>query len=243
MIAEPVHLEVAQRVAEALCGELGPAFDRLEVAGSVRRRKGLVRDLELVGISRTTSRVEQVTLFQHREWQSTDAWDALEAMRLDGRLLPISPKSSEPEEDLHWSEKRTGYRYLKVFLVKPKLKVDLFLADPDTWGLIYTIRTGSSDFSRNLVMHWSTLSGGGRAKDGRLHPSPRTGPGGQLIPVQPIATPEEADVFRACRLSWVDPPLRQADLPHDGPLDCHHRSFRYGCEDCETWAETAWGIA
>lgn len=233
--AQPLHIEAAQKVAQALRSELGPACDRIEIAGSVRRQKAIVRDLELVAISRTTVHFETVDLFTSRRCENLDVWDALEALRLDGRLLPISPRSSEPEEDPNWQSKRSGSRYLKLFLIKPRLKVDLFLVDPPTWGLLYTIRTGSAEFSKRLVTHWTQLSGG-RAREGRLYLP-------EAIGGKPVATPEEADVFRACRLLQPAPPERIDALTAEPPLACHHRAFHLGCAACESWAEIAWGMA
>lgn len=235
--ATPAHIEVATKIAEALRAELAPACARVEIAGSVRRQKPIVHDLELVLISHTVTRSEPADLFTERTWEELRIWDAVEELRLDGRAIPCLTSSAVPVpmEPERWQEKKRGARLLKLLLPKPKLFAELYIVTPETWGALYTIRTGSAEFSKRLVMHWTQLSGAGHVKDGRLClPTWRGG--------KPISTPEEADVFRACRLSWLDPHLRQGELPIER-LDCGHRSYQDTCETCCTWAEGAWGIA
>ncbi len=87
------------------------------------------------------------------------------------------------------------------------IKVDVFLASPERWGLTLMIRTGSgvgpdgspqTGFGPAMLARWKAVSGGGYAKDARLHR-----PSGTLVD-----TPEEADVFAACMVAWVPPPER-----------------------------------
>lgn len=47
-----MELERAKGVAAEVVARLGPACERVEVAGSVRRRKAEVKDLEVVFIPR-----------------------------------------------------------------------------------------------------------------------------------------------------------------------------------------------
>ena len=103
------------------------------------------------------------------------------------------------EADPHWRRKRLKgeSRYLKLFLPRSGFRVDLFLADPETWGVIFAIRTGSSDFSRALVTRYTRVSGG-HSRDARL--CDRLG--------NPLRTPEERDVFDLCKARYIAPPLR-----------------------------------
>ena len=82
----------------------------------------------------------------------------------------------------------------KYYRLKYKnYKLDIFsVMPPAQWGVIYTIRTGSADFS-----HWLVQSGwnrGIKVEDGQIVEK------GKLM-----VTPEEEDVFRALGLPWVEP--------------------------------------
>jgi len=83
------------------------------------------------------------------------------------------------------------------FWYNGRAKIDLFTTTPECWGCIYLIRTGSADFSKAIVTR-------AKRKDlaflqGRLWG------GGDM---QALDTPEEADVFKALGLAYIEPPKR-----------------------------------
>lgn len=51
-----MRLEQAQRLAQQLVVDLEPACERIEVAGSIRRQRSQVKDIELVVIPRWSVR-------------------------------------------------------------------------------------------------------------------------------------------------------------------------------------------
>jgi hypothetical protein len=69
------------------------------------------------------------------------------------------------------------------------LQLDLFLAQPDNWGLTLLVHTGSAAFSTALLARWKRRHGIGRDQpgsiDGRL-----VARDGRVVP-----TPEEETVF------------------------------------------------
>jgi DNA polymerase/3'-5' exonuclease PolX len=82
----------------------------------------------------------------------------------------------------------------------PKLHYDIFLTTPEKWGVIFTLRTGCSDFSHRLVTP---------KREGGLCPSNYHVKDGRIWWLdQPFETPEEADVFRILGLDWIDPERR-----------------------------------
>jgi len=95
-----------------------------------------------------------------------------------------------------------GDRYKR--LVYQGVGLDLFsVLEPASWGVIYTIRTGSAEFSHRLVtprLMGGWLPAGLRVKDGALWDRGRL-----------IETPEEADFFRAIGVEWLPPERRTAD--------------------------------
>lgn len=234
--AEPASLPKAEVVAQTLLEQLRLACDRIEIAGSIRRRKPFCRDVELVAISKERPCQNQVDLFRVETWTEMEIWHRIEDLRREDRVIPIAPGRQELEADKLWGGKKRAARYLRLYLPKARMKVDLFLCDAATWGAIYTIRTGSRDYVQRLVTHWTALTGGGHVKDGRL-----------VFPARPwatspaVSTPEEEDVFRAMRVRWTEPALR-VDTIHVESLPCGHRVFDDRCDDCCAWAETAWRI-
>lgn len=165
-------LPIAQRLRAALA----PNCERIELAGSLRRRKPLVGDIELVAIP----------------CRPTDLLGApLTGPTYLDRFLD--------DRAVHFTKRGEKYQQFAY----GRYTVDLFLATPATWGSIFTIRTGSADFSRWLVTAqphgaapWGLVFQGGR-----LHAHGR-----------PLATPEEVDVFHALGLAYLEPNHRHGPL-------------------------------
>lgn len=192
---EGIGLLTAERVAGALVDELAPACERVEIAGSIRRRTPVVGDIELVLVPRLEMRpVEgQVSMFADAERPWPLPLDVLAQLEAEGRVQAIKPGTSEV---VPWSLRPDG-RYWRLLLPRAGVRADLFVTSPDRWGVIFTIRTGSWRFSKALVERWTEISKG-HSEEGLL-----TWPDGRVEP-----TPEEEDVFRACRLAWVPPEER-----------------------------------
>lgn len=211
-VGERRPLAEARRVAEGFARALEPSCDRIELAGSIRRCKETVGDIEMVCIPK--HREEEglkPDLFRPPPILEVNCvWEAIQGMGsavCEPIKLQASPQQRFvesiglpwPERDPHWHRKRLkdAARYFKLFLPRSGFRVDLFLATPETWGVIFAIRTGSSDFSRALVTRWTFLTRG-HSKDGRLCDRD-----GNLL-----STPEERDVFDLCRVRYIAPPLR-----------------------------------
>ena len=76
------------------------------------------------------------------------------------------------------------------------IKLDLFFARPENWGLIFAIRTGSAEFSHNvLAKGWSAK--GFRSEDGILYKDGK-----------PIYIREEIDLFHLIGLEYCEPKYR-----------------------------------
>lgn len=158
-------------IAEHIVETLRPFCQRIEIAGSLRRRRPMVGDIEIVAIPKRP-------------------------VDLLGQLIPKRP-------DLV-TEFLSGR--IPTFVKNgPKLKqfkygrfmVDLSLPTAETWGEVFTIRTGSHEFNLWLVQTICPARGV-KFHEGRLY-----GDGGRLLD-----TPEEADVFKALGLPWIPPEAR-----------------------------------
>jgi DNA polymerase/3'-5' exonuclease PolX len=178
-----LSLDDAKIQAEQLIEWLQPACRRIQIAGSIRRQVPQVGDIEIVAIP------------HYDEYRDMFGAPAGRISHLDQKLLSLC------DADLLDPGEKSGPRYKQFILPRFGLQVDLFITDLERWGLIYTIRTGSAEFSRWLVTgrkHGGGLPTGMKIKDGLLWRGDQT-----------ISTPEERDVFEALNLIWIAPPQRK----------------------------------
>ncbi len=161
-------------VALKLLAFLQPHCERIEIAGSIRRRCPMVGDIELVAIPK-------------KRYKPTLFGDIEDDQTLLDIHLEQNPKI--------YAQVRSGHRLKELRF--QNFQVDLFLTDPDRWGVTFTLRTGSADFSKWLVT--SRNQGGARRLD-RYVKNSRIWQIGQQ---DPIKTPEEIDVFHALGVPWV----------------------------------------
>lgn len=170
----------AASLAERIKAALAPGCSRIEVAGSIRRKKATIGDIEIVCIPRMMTDLFGVEMLDPYGLDYILA-ELVEAGRL-GEPLKNGP----------------AYKQFPVPAVDG-LNLDLFITKPDQWGIILAIRTGSADFSRRLVTQ--------RNKGGLL-PSDCVVSGGAIRRgAEIIPTPEETDVFELVG-GWVEPEAR-----------------------------------
>jgi len=194
-----IPLVHARKIADGLREILAPACHRFEIAGSIRRERPTVGDIEIVCIPKAGEPLApQAALFgDPGAVRSNLLWEAIET-HSDGhlRLMPIKPGVEGLEPDLRWLSKRpVGSKLFKLWLPRAQAKVELYLCTPETWGCVFAIRTGSAVFAQSLVTRWTAVSNGGHFRDGRM-----CWRDGVAIP-----TPEEEDVFRNCRVEFLAP--------------------------------------
>lgn len=181
-------LAVVLRYAERLVEALRPHCERVEVAGSVRRCKPAVGDLEVVLVPRL--RQLQPDLFGAGGGDAVnEAWEEMDRLTLPGSRLQQVPG-------------RRGERF-RQFRHEDGLYVDVFaVLRPAEWGPIFAIRTGSAEFSQRAVTMLRRkglrCSGGAVYKAG-----PDEGTLGERVPC-----PEERDFLDLCGIGWVEPKER-----------------------------------
>jgi len=198
-LTEKLPLELAEEFALRYLQLLRPHCHRIELAGSIRRRKPMVHDIEIVCIERYAGAAFAV-LSQYRSSQR------------------IPPKQ-------FW--RCNGPRY-KCFLdrrspsagggteggVSLDVQVDLFITEPQRWGWTYFIRTGSQDWNK---AHLQRIRGMGYliennrllAHVGAQGDAPSVG-ARHVVPArgQYIEFPEEQAIFDFLGLPFVEPHLR-----------------------------------
>lgn len=179
-------LEQARRIAGELAAELLPFADRLEIVGSIRRKKATVGDVELLIIP---------SVLRSAGGLFGDAID--EDNLLDKQLR----RMMECDTIAHRKGFKGGWKFSQWSY--QGVTVDLFSSSVQTWGCLCLIRTGPAEYSHRLVtprQQNGLCPAHLRFKDGRLYCQ------GQK---EPLATPEEKDVFEALDLDFVPPEERE----------------------------------
>lgn len=175
-------LEIGDVIAEAVLDLILPVCERAEVAGSIRRRRDDVGDVEIVCAPKV-HRPQQNLFGEPDGPMKTPLYDKLAFEEwLVPRMLNGKPQAA-------------GKRFLALRDTGTGIPVDVFVVlPPAQWGVIMTLRTGSADFNKKLLL--SARRRGLRCEDGRLVK------GTKVIP-----TPTEESLFAAVGMSWV--PLEQ----------------------------------
>lgn len=144
----------AKSIADGLLEKFAPYCDRISIAGSVRRKKSEVHDIEIVAIPKI---IDEPNVFDE-----------------------IGKREFPSDLFLPYKMIKNGSRYKQMELPEG-INLDLFIViEPAQWGVIFTIRTGPADFSHKLVTLKSFggyLPGDCKVHDGGVYR------GGALIPM------------------------------------------------------------
>jgi DNA polymerase/3'-5' exonuclease PolX len=207
-----MKLDQIEPLANSLVEQLRSACVRIIVAGSIRRRKPEPGDIELVAIPALGHYTVADMFDEVREEHTVNHLDDALATLFDlgdWKLDPVTP--------------RDGPHYKRLRHVAAGMCCDLFITDRRRWGMIATIRTGPEDFSEELVK-LAHRRGMFVRNGGLLHGHPPVFNGEHKVQPCPlgerctqiIETPEEADVFAALGLPWIEPAHRSAKLLQRG---------------------------
>lgn len=158
------------RCIENLCS-------RIQVAGSVRRRRPTVQDIDIVAVPRDLS-IPGTGLRPTGD----STWNGI-ATRLKVRL--------------NMREIRKGKELITMAFNDVDLQVDVYRAQPETWGVLLLIRTGSIDHNIMMCSHARRMgmmlsAARGVIKDGQV-----------------IASLTEEEIFKALEMDFVAPQQRE----------------------------------
>lgn len=173
-----MKLEEALPVAKWLARQIEPFCNRVAIAGSIRRLREEVGDIELVCISKRV----QTGLFHEDITVHPDFIKTIDKWKTDA----TTPRGE--------ATGRYARRY--VMVNGYAIQVDVFMTTPEIWGEIYAIRTGSADFAHYVLAKtwvsqgWTSVSGV-LVKDGVEK-----------------SFPEEEDLFSFLGINWIPPEAR-----------------------------------
>jgi DNA polymerase/3'-5' exonuclease PolX len=114
-------LAEALNIASSIVAELGPYCEQIEIAGSIRRQRPTIGDIEIVCVP---APYDSSPLFRSGIALIVDQWEKVRGelpCRYTQRLHPSG------------------------------MKVDLFMPDPRGFGLQLAIRTGSADWCKQVL--------------------------------------------------------------------------------------------
>lgn len=185
-------LEDADRVAADLVAQLAPSCARIAVAGSVRRRKPAVGDIELLAVPLIDRMAD---LFGQPTGQQYSHLDAkLEELRAGGTLALR----------LNIHGLRTYGPLNKLMLHVPSgIPVDLFAATPENWGMALLVRTGPAAFNVLVMTRLIKLGLRGHAYGGVT----------DVRGKREIACPTEQAVFVLLNWGYMEPWEREERAP------------------------------
>lgn len=203
----------ANAAAKRLVSAMTPFCEKIEIAGSIRRRKSEVKDIEIVCIPKWAEEGEPSDLFGEGRFRVNTLYRWAGQQQI---LKWIKPGVTGIEP---WHVKEDG-KYWRGYLASLQdtfcvycpdvpCKVDIFLATPENFGLQYLIRTGNADFSKEVVTH--ALRVKFKVEGGKLWDCRRmqrfVGDTSALsfTDLAEVKTPDEAHVFAALNLAWVEP--------------------------------------
>lgn len=146
--AQRVPLAEAQEIADRFVSLIAACTERVEICGSIRRRRQMIGDIDIVALARTETVVDPMF-----GWETSARLDLLDArcdeLLADGTIGQRLDAAGRP---------RWGTASKRI--VFEGLNVDLNAVDPTAWGVWVAIRTGPADYSHRLVTPRSVRIGG-----------------------------------------------------------------------------------
>lgn len=128
-----MELSKAQEIAVKICYQIQPYCHKIHIAGSIRRKKHEVKDIEICCIP-YFEKIESVDLFGGSNDKIVVHNQFIKMINELGKIEKGSP---------------TG-RYCKIVLPE-QVNLDLFMPEPDDFYRQYAIRTGSADYSFKVI--------------------------------------------------------------------------------------------
>lgn len=143
-----MNLIQAVSIAEKCVARLAPYCERIEIAGSIRRGKADVSDIDLIVIPKTIP-------IHDMFGQVIDQRSMIDRKLLEGLGIVV----------------KAGQRFAQVHLWQEINLELLIILPPATWPVMMVIKTGPADFSHWIVTarnKGGALPNGWKCEDGRI---------------------------------------------------------------------------
>ena len=128
-----MELQKAKAIAEELKALLEPVCQRVEIAGSIRRQKPEVGDIELLVIPKHGGLAGEVDLLDQ------EIIDLMRRGVLGYRLNKLGSRVYGPKNKL-------------MLHVPSGIGVDIFSTDLECWPVALVVRTGSAETNKRIAM-------------------------------------------------------------------------------------------
>lgn len=178
----------ATLLAEKVLIALHPMCSSLMIAGSIRRERSEVGDIDIVAIPKQTVTVGP--LGGPVSFPEDTVWKLLFPKELKKANLVIEASGSE----------------LIRCTFPDGFQVDIYRARPETWGVILLVRTGSKEHNVKLCSIAKSKGLKLSASDGVI----KTISSGCLTAEKVIASRTEEEIFQVLGLPFVEPKNREA---------------------------------
>ncbi len=185
-------LEQAEMVARGIVEALRPHAERIEIAGSIRRRRPQVHDIDLVAIPRMTS---IGSMFAPRDVRDTDFAHFF--------LRVLSGEDVVGEKILR------GEVSLNVAGLPPRIQVDCYIATAETWATLLLIRTGSAEHNIRLCQLAGRLGGKLHADGSGLELPGEYNAVLQRQETNVFYPQSEEEIFARLGIAYLPPELRE----------------------------------
>lgn len=178
-------LDAAAAFAEEIRAALEPLCDRIEIAGSIRRKKETVNNINVLCLPELKNGVSQFDALQERFYQ---------------RIKLVSKSGIEGRDliNVFFRKSLGGYVQIKLSIAQHAQRDLVSGVIPGNWGSLLLLHTGSASHNIRLTA---------RAKDHGFQWLPMRG----LVNAKGtvIAAEEEADIYKALGLDFIEPAERE----------------------------------
>ena len=176
-----MKLAQAEQIAQSLKADLEPFCEKIEIGGSIRRKKPEPNDIEFICIPK---------FGDHQTGQMSLEGDPLTSY--ENLLFEHIAANSDRFGIIKMGEK---YAQIEVIAFDEYIKVDVFTATKITWGYIFMLRTGPAEFSKWVVTELKRK--GYKPEGGEISH-------GTFV----ASTPTEQSVFNLLDIDWIEPEYR-----------------------------------
>lgn len=136
-----IELHKAEEITRELIDILNPLCDRIEVAGSVRRKKPTVKDIELVIIPKAQKETDDLFSEQEKVTYHIDKF-LWEDPRFDFRLSKDGKRMyGDKNKLLLFTSEKYG-----------QIALDIFTAEPHNYMMVKFIRTGGAKTNKLIAV-------------------------------------------------------------------------------------------